>query len=182
MKNHTTNGLQEDQYGGTPPPPPPGMPGGPRSTGMGIGTSDGCGSRNAGIPTPPLQHILNMTKSQHSIGLSQSLRGVRTVEQAYLGGDGASTACERRVEGMRAAHRLRASGDAPHATPHYATLRHITPRRGLVMLSCCSTSAAYSETALSSASVRTEWMMYPPLAAGGMSSLCPHAQTPPSPP
>ena len=37
-----------------------------------MGTSDGWGSRNAGMPTPPRQHILNMTKSQHSIGESQS--------------------------------------------------------------------------------------------------------------
>merc|ERR1719506_98222 len=30
-----------------------------------------CG-RKAGMPTPPRQHILNMTKSQHSMGDSQS--------------------------------------------------------------------------------------------------------------
>ena len=91
-QNTTMGSYKGDQYGGTPPSPPPGMPGGPLSTGMGIGTSDGWGSRNAGIPTPPLQHILNITKSQHSIGLSQSLRGVRSVEQASPRGDGASTA------------------------------------------------------------------------------------------
>ena len=48
------------------------MPGGPRSTGTGMGTRTGAGSRNAGIPSPPRQHILNITKSQHSMGLSQS--------------------------------------------------------------------------------------------------------------